>query len=281
MLNLMYITNNPNVAKIAQKNGVDRIFLDLEINGKEARQGHLNTVISRHSINDVAKLRAVLTTTQLLVRVNPIYSGSKAEIDKVIDDGADIVLLPFFKTRKEVEQFLHIVNGRAKTCLLCETPQAVEYMDEILELKGIDEIHIGMNDLHLGYKMKFMFELLCNGTVDSLCAKFKANKITYGFGGIAGLEGGLLPAKYIIGEHYRLGSQMAILSRSFYNTDNIDSLDEVDKIFQNGVSQIHEYEKFLQKQNQEFFTENHKVVERKVDAIKQIITAKQQEKVKT
>lgn len=281
MLNLMYITNNPNVAKVAQKNGVDRIFLDLEINGKEARQGHLNTVISRHSINDVAKLRAVLTTTQLLVRVNPIYSGSKAEIDKVIDDGADIVLLPFFKTRKEVEQFLHIVNGRAKTCLLCETPQAVEYMDEILELKGIDEIHIGMNDLHLGYKMKFMFELLCNGTVDSLCAKFKANKITYGFGGIAGLEGGLLPAKYIIGEHYRLGSQMAILSRSFYNTDNIDSLDEVDKIFQNGVSQIHEYEKFLQKQNQEFFTENHKVVERKVDAIKQIITAKQQEKVKT
>ena len=38
MLTLMYITNNPDVALIAQKYGVDRIWIDLEYKGKEERQ---------------------------------------------------------------------------------------------------------------------------------------------------------------------------------------------------------------------------------------------------
>ena len=38
-LKLMYITNKPEVAKIAQNAGVDRIFVDLEIIGKEEKNG--------------------------------------------------------------------------------------------------------------------------------------------------------------------------------------------------------------------------------------------------
>lgn len=34
----MYITNNPEVASIADRAGVDRIFIDLERHGKEERQ---------------------------------------------------------------------------------------------------------------------------------------------------------------------------------------------------------------------------------------------------
>jgi len=45
-LKLMYITNDAEIAKIAENAGVDWIFVDLEINGKEERQGHLDTVIS-------------------------------------------------------------------------------------------------------------------------------------------------------------------------------------------------------------------------------------------
>lgn len=267
MLKLMYITNNPEIASVVQDNGVDRVFLDLEINGKYERQGHLDTVISRHSIDDIAKLRPVLKTTQLLVRVNPVFDGSKAEIDRVVNDGADIIMLPYFKTAEEVEKFLSIVNGRVKTCLLVETPQAVENIDDILSLKGIDEIHIGMNDLHLGYKMKFMFELLCDGTVEMLCKKFKAKNIPYGFGGFASLNAGTLPARYIIGEHYRLGSSMAILSRSFFNASKFSSIDEISSVFKNGVSEIREYERFLQKQDDGFFDENKSIVAEKVKAI--------------
>ena len=146
MLKLMYITNDSNVAKVAEDAGVDRIFIDLEINGKEERQGHLDTVISKHQITDVGEIKPVLHNAELLVRVNSIYEDSKKEIDSVIQQGADIVMLPFFKTSEEVQTFINLVNKRAKTCLLCETPEAVEKMDEILEIKGIDEIHNGLND---------------------------------------------------------------------------------------------------------------------------------------
>ena len=44
-LKLMYITNDDTVARIAEDSGVDWIFVDLEVKGKEERQGHLDTVI--------------------------------------------------------------------------------------------------------------------------------------------------------------------------------------------------------------------------------------------
>ena len=40
----MYITNDENVAKIADTHGVDRIFVDLEQIGKQERQGGMDTV---------------------------------------------------------------------------------------------------------------------------------------------------------------------------------------------------------------------------------------------
>ena len=38
MLKLMYITNDPTVAKIAADAGVDRIFIDMEVLGKAERR---------------------------------------------------------------------------------------------------------------------------------------------------------------------------------------------------------------------------------------------------
>lgn len=49
----MYITNQPEIAKIAEKNTVDRIWVDLEIRNKLERQGGMDTVISNHAITDV------------------------------------------------------------------------------------------------------------------------------------------------------------------------------------------------------------------------------------
>lgn len=270
-LKLMYITNNENIAKIAEDCGVDWIFIDLEINGKEDRQGHLDTVISHHHIDDVKKIKNVLTKAELLVRVNPIYEGSENEIDKVINDGADIVMLPFFKTKVEVETFIGYVNGRAKTCLLCETAEAVKNIDDILIVEGIDFIHVGLNDLHLAYKMNFMFELLADGTVEILCNKFKAKGIIYGFGGIAQLGQGDLSAEYIIAEHYRLGSRMAILSRSFCNLGKINYIGEIINVFKPGVERIREYELKLINKDFSFFENNRIVINNKVKEIEVII----------
>ena len=55
-LKLMYITNSVDVALIAEKYGVDRIWIDLETLGKQERQGHIDSVKSKHSINDIKKI---------------------------------------------------------------------------------------------------------------------------------------------------------------------------------------------------------------------------------
>lgn len=262
-LKLMYITNDPIIANIAENNGVDWIFIDLEVRGKIDRQGKLDTVISHHCIEDVSHVKKVLRTSKLLVRVNPIHETSASEINRVIHEGADIIMLPYFKTRNEVAQFVQCVGGRTQTCLLLETPDAVENLDHILALKGIDFIHIGLNDLHLGYKMKFMFELLADGTVEKLCMAIKKRGIPYGFGGIAQIGQGLLPAENILAEHYRLGSQMVILSRSFCSADS-ETYESMDKIFYVGVKGIREYEKALMNKNSLFFRDNRKAIYSKI-----------------
>ena len=266
-LKLMYITNNENIANIAENSGVDWIFIDLEINGKKERQGHLDTVISQHKVDDVKKIKKVLRKSQLLVRINPIYEKSKEEINKVINYGADIIMLPFFKTKEEVHAFVRYVDGKAKICLLCETPEAVEKIDSILSVKGIDFIHIGLNDLHLGYKMKFMFELLADGTVEMLCKKFKERNIPYGFGGIAQLGQGALSAEKIITEHYRLGSSMVILSRSFCDTNKIKDINNIKEVFKIGVNDIRNYEIKLLNESSDYFEANKAFVHEKVNEI--------------
>jgi len=263
-LNLMYITNDPKIAEIAESSGVDWIFIDLEINGKEERQGHLDTVISRHHIEDVKNVKHVLKNSKLLVRVNPIYGGSPIEINKVIDDGADIVMLPFFKSKEEVDTFVRYVDKRSKTMLLLETPEAVENIDDILSVDGIDYIHIGLNDLHLGYNMKFMFELLADGTVERLCNKIKDAGIPYGFGGIAQLGKGDLPAEKIIAEHYRLGSSMVILSRSFCNVKQINDLNDMRELFLGGIKEIRVFENDIISKSQQYYENNKKEVSKKV-----------------
>lgn len=251
-LKLMYITNQPEIAQIAEAADVDRIFVDLEYIGKEDRQGGKDTVMSKHTIDDVKAIAKVLSTAELLVRVNPIheatedYTSSQEEIDAVIAAGADILMLPYFKTVAEVQTFLNLVNGRAKTMLLLETTEAVEVLDDILMLPGIDSIHIGLNDLSLGYGMKFMFQLLANGTVETLCNKIRAKGIPYGFGGIASLDGGMVPGRIILKEHYRLGSTCAILSRSFCNVSKVPQIEEVRAIFTEGVQAIRQQEEECQ-----------------------------------
>jgi len=223
-MKLLYISNSIDEVKKADKIGIDFIFIDLEINGKKERQGHLDTFISDHNIEDVRKVKEVLKDAKLLVRVNPIGVESKEEIDKVIEYGADVVMLPIFKTREEVEKFISLVNNRAKVCLLLETSEAFFRIDDILSVKGIDYIHIGLNDLHLSLGLDFMFECLAGDFMEHLVNKIIQKGIEFGIGGVARIGEGELSAEIILKEHVRLGSKMAILSRVF--RDNLKELKE-------------------------------------------------------
>lgn len=266
-LKLMFITNDKHVAAIAERSGVDWILIDLEIRGKRERQDHLDTVISGHKMEDVKKIRSVLRSSELLVRINPMYEGTKEEVNQVIYYGSDIIMLPYFKSKSEVESFIEYVSGRAKVCILLETPEAVEEIDAILELPGIDYVHIGLNDLHIGYGMKFMFELLADGTVEGLCKKIGEHQIPYGFGGIAGLGDGDLKAEHILTEHYRLGSSMVILSRSFCDTTKIKDLSEIDRKFDQGIRAIRDLECNIKNKDRDFFIMNQKLVQERINTI--------------
>ncbi|WP_214826530.1 aldolase/citrate lyase family protein [Exiguobacterium sp. s26] len=267
-LKLMYITNQPEIALLAEQNGVDWVFVDLELNGKVERQGHLDTVISRHAVRDVSRLRAVLKHAELLVRVNPIFQGSRYEINEVINRGADVVMLPYYKSVDEVAAFIELVDKRAGVCLLCETKEAVACMPDVLKLTGIDYVHIGLNDLHLSYGQSFLFEPLADGTVEAVTRQLQIAGIPYGFGGIARIGEGRLPAEKVLGEHVRLGSSLAILSRSFCNIGVTGKFDAKQaQMFQEGVWKIRVYEQQLEHATPEWLELNRLSLVSTVDAI--------------
>ncbi len=267
-LKLMYITNDLDVALVAQKYGVDRVWIDLETIGKDVRQKGLDSVKSHHQISDIAKIKPHLTTSEMLVRVNSWYERSVDEINAVVDAGADIIMLPYWKTTDEVQEFVDTVDGRCRTTLLLETKEAVECVDDVLTIPGVDEIHIGLNDLHLSYGMDFMFQLLTDGTVEMLCAKFANSRIPYGFGGIAKIGDGAVPAEKIILEHYRLGSTRAILSRTFCDNTKIDSIEEVDRVFKTNMTELREFEKYAAEASEEIHKQNREAL---VDAVNQVV----------
>lgn len=264
-IKLMYITNNPEVATIAETCGVDSIWVDLEALGKEERQRSMNTVKSCHTIEDVRVISKVLKKSEMLVRINSWNPNSEEEIEKVIAAGAQRIMLPMWKTPEEVGRFLKQVNRRVNTTLLLETKEAVECIDEILKNPLIDEIHIGLNDLHLSYGLSFMFEPLANGCVDELCKKMKKAGISYGFGGVARLGGGAIPAEMIIKEHYRLGSTRAILSRSFCNTDEVKDIQQIDCIFKTELNKLRTFEQSLGGYTQEMFEDNRRAIKAAIE----------------
>jgi hypothetical protein len=269
----MYITNDIKIGKIAESAGVDWIFVDLEYIGKEKRQANRNTVISAHTIEDIKNMRAAISKSELLVRINPLGEYSKEEIENVINAGADIVMLPFFKTKEEVKTFLKYVNDRVKTCLLVETMSAVEIIDEILELKGIDFIHIGLNDIHIERQTNFMFEFLADGYIDILAEKIKKKEIPFGFGGMSKIGTELKPSpQRLLAEHYRTDSTGVILARSFVkDIGEYDSLDMFKNNFIKSVTDIRDYEKELQNKPLSFFEENRVITKKEIYEVSRII----------
>lgn len=267
-LKLMYITNNPDVASIAQKYGVDRIWVDMEYRGKDLRQKGLDSVKNHHTVQDVKNLRPVLKQSELLVRINPWEDGySQQEINDVIEAGADMIMLPMWKSFHEVRSFLDAVDGRVKTTLLLETKEAVECLDEVLANGGFDEIHVGLNDLHLSYHLTFMFQLLTNGVVEELCRKFEKAGVPYGFGGIARIGEGAVPAEKIIVEHYRLGSTRAILSRAFCDCSKITDIREIEETFKVNMKKLRSFEDSIAKMSDEDFERNQSNLKQAVQSV--------------
>ena len=215
-MDFLQITNDPDMARRCDALPGMRLFVDLEVHGKAARQAGRNTFISTHQPQDVGRVKAELRRSQLMVRVNPLYEGTAAELDTVLTQGADLVMLPMFQTPEELRAFSHMVAGRVPVVALLETADALYSLDAWVDTPGLSEVFVGLNDLHLSLGCAFMFEPLASGLVDRVSARVHSQGLRFGFGGIARLNEGLVPGRDVLAEHVRLGSAAVILSRTFH-----------------------------------------------------------------
>lgn len=228
MLELIQITNDPAFAAECDALPAMRLFVDLEQHGKHERQAGRNTFISSHTVEDVGRVRRAARRSRVMVRLNPLHHGTAAEVDAVLAQGlrtgpwpvADCLMLPMFTRAQQLTDFCRIVAGRVPVVALVETVDAVRCMPDWVETPGLGEVFVGLNDLHLTMGCSFMFEPLADGTVEAVARQAQAQGLSFGFGGIARLDEGLLPGSDVLAEHERLGSGSVILSRTFHRSDS-------------------------------------------------------------
>lgn len=221
MVEFIQITNDPARAQRCDALPGMRLFVDLERLGKAERQAGRNTFISSHTVDDIRAVKHVLRQSRLMVRLNPLHVSTPAEVDAALAQGADRLMLPMFTEARELRQFCELVAGRAPVTALLETAGALHSLPEWVATPGLDEIYVGLNDLHLSLGLRFMFQPLAQGMLDPIANTARAHGLRFGFGGIARLNEGLLSGRDVLAEHLRLGSQAVILSRTFHREDTL------------------------------------------------------------
>lgn len=244
----LFITDDHEVAGFVTRYGVQRVFVDLEIHGKVERQGGKDTVISRHRRENIRQVKEHCNGAECLVRVNPLHAESRSEVDYCIDSGADLLMLPMFRSAKELNHFCQLVNNRVPVVPLVETAGAMRDLRELLKLEGIREIHVGLNDLHLDLGLSFLFELVANGTLDRIAETCHQAHTRLGIGGVGIVgPGNLIPGEMVLGEYVRLGAHATILSRAFHHraTSLPDLKSKVD--FPAEISKLNDAEARLRK----------------------------------
>lgn len=246
MLQLLMIVDDPEIALFASEQGVDRLFVDLEYMGKDVRQKDMNTWKSQQTLEDVSKIRAAAPKAHLLVRINPLHDASKSEIDEVVARGADSIMLPMFHNVETVARIHEYVDGRAELVPLAETKAGLDAIPEIIEAVPLQRLHIGLNDLHLDMKYRFMFQPIAEGILETACQAMRKKGVVFGIGGVARAKEGIVSPEYLLGEHVRLGSDAAILSRSFHRgAETIEALQQ-EMDFAAEVQKLREtYDRFL------------------------------------
>lgn len=213
-LKCLMLVGDPAIAQHVVAAGLDRLFVDLERLGKAARQGHRDTWMSPHRAEDISRLADACPGAELLVRVNPWHDGTAAEVADALARGATHLMLPMWREAETVARFADLVAGRARLMPLAETAGAVAALPALAGT--VDEVLIGLNDLHLDRGLRFMFEPFADGSLEEASGALCAAGTPFGIGGIARVGEGRLPAERILGEHVRLGSEWVILSRSFH-----------------------------------------------------------------
>jgi hypothetical protein len=212
---------DPILAARADNAGIDRIGLDLEIMGKAERQRGLGTWVSSHRIDQLREMRSAVARAELFCRINPINADSQAEIDQVLAHGVEVLMLPMFTTVEEVEKFVAMIDGRAKAVPLLEHRLAVDEIDRIVRVPGLDCIHVGLTDLALSLNIPNRFALMASALMDRVAAAVHRQGLRLCVGGIGRAldDSQPIPTDAIYSQYARLNAAGALVSRAFFGAD--------------------------------------------------------------
>lgn len=274
-MKFLMIVDDPDIARYVSENGVDRLFVDLECIGKHERQKGTASWESKQTLEDVSKIREAAPAAHVLVRINPLHEDSKAELDGAIARGADSIMLPMFRSTDELARFFDLLADRAEAVPLVETYDALRAIPELIEKLPLTSLHIGLNDLHLDMRLDFMFQLITDGFLDEPCSAMRAGGVPFGIGGIARAGEGIVSPDYLLGEHVRLGSSAAILSRTFHReAESLQQLQE-NMDFPGEVAKLRVIYKAFQAQNADLLEQNRRVTRDRVNDVVKLIRKEQ------
>lgn len=204
---------------------MDRIGVDLERLGKAARQHGLGTWLSDHSESDLERLRPAVRSARLFARVNPWHNGTPAEVERVLQCGVEVLMLPMFEGADEVRAFAEEAAGRAEVVLLLERVEALAELEDILAVPGVGELHLGLNDLALSMGVANRWLSLLDDRIVRLAGRVRAAGWRLGLGGLGRVDDTTLPIppELVYAEHARLGATAGLLSRSFVKHDGVSA----------------------------------------------------------
>jgi hypothetical protein len=213
-------TNNVDHARWADKAGVDRVGIDLERLGKAGRQRGLDTWVSRHAIEDLASIRVVLKSARLFVRTDPFHENSSEQVEAMLSEGVEVIMVPNFTTAAELEGMARLIDRRAELVPLVERAAAVEAIVAMPAL-GITEMHVGLNDLSIDFKLANRLKVLTLPVMDEIAAHAHEAGLKLGVGGLGRAGDRSLPvdSDLIYAQQARLGASAALLARSFFYPD--------------------------------------------------------------
>lgn len=214
---LTLLTRDPVVAELGDRAGIDHIGLDFETLGKRRRQPDSGAWISDHAFSDIEPIRQVLRHARLFARSDPLHDDTSVQIESLLDAGVRSLMLPMFTDASEVARYVDLVGGRAYVSLLLETPQALVRIDDILQVAGVDEISVGLNDLHRALGLRSHFEVLTSDLMTMLSDKVRGRGIRFGFGTLGKVGDAHLPIPpdLVFAQYARLGATSGRLFRFF------------------------------------------------------------------
>ncbi len=221
---LTAITADPELIRACDDAGVDRIGIDIERIGKQARQGHLlSPRFAAHQLDDLDVVTANVRHAAIFARLNPLHERSAQEIERALQLKAQLLMVPYFTQPSEVSAFVQLVGARAEVIPLVETGAAAERISEIVTIPGLREIMVGLNDLHLSLALSNPFEIVTSSRMQTMAACVQNAGLRFGFGGLARVDDTSLPVPpdLIAAQYPRLGATSSWLSRSFFR--GIDS----------------------------------------------------------